>query len=198
MEIYKLTNIINGKCYIGKTERTLDIRWKSHVYDSLKRNYKSLINYAIRKYGPESFNKHVLYVCKSKNILDNMEILMIKEHHSHVSEGGYNMTYGGEGGDTFTNNPNKEEIRKRNSQSKIGRKRPEISGEKNPMKRPEVRLKSSKNHKGIKRNDILGDKNPAKREDVRLKISNALFGHGVSEKTRNKISKTKRMKGNLK
>jgi hypothetical protein len=99
---------------------------------------------------------------------------------------------------TNTNNPNKEEIRKRNSQSKIGRKRPEISGEKNPMKRPEVRLKSSKNHKGIKRNDILGDKNPAKREDVRLKISNALFGHGVSEKTRNKISKTKRMKGNLK
>lgn len=198
MEIYKLTNIINGKSYIGKTEKTLDIRWKGHVYDSLKRNYKSLINHAIRKYGPESFNKHVLCVCESKDILDNLETLMIKKHHSHASMGGYNMTYGGEGGDTFTNNPNKEEIRKRNSQSKIGRKRPEISGEKNPMKRLEVRLKSSKNHKGVKRNDILGDKNPAKKENVRLKISNTLMGHSVSAETKIKISKTKRMKGYIK
>lgn len=39
--IYQITNDINGKIYIGKTERTIQERWREHCRDYLKRNYES-------------------------------------------------------------------------------------------------------------------------------------------------------------
>ncbi len=36
MKIYKATNRINGKIYIGQTIRDLDERWKRHINDAKK------------------------------------------------------------------------------------------------------------------------------------------------------------------
>ncbi len=54
MIIYKITNIINNKIYIGKTEKSLNKRWSGHIAKSRK-NIISVLHNAILKYGKENF-----------------------------------------------------------------------------------------------------------------------------------------------
>ena len=55
--IYKITNIKNSKFYIGKTNRTIEERFKEHCKDYKKRDYEKRPLYtAMRKYGAENFS----------------------------------------------------------------------------------------------------------------------------------------------
>lgn len=94
MIIYKATNLINGKCYIGQTKKTLQKRMKDH------RNSKDNLYFhnAIRKYGIENFEWEIIYECQDKNVLDVMETFKIIVNKSHMNENGYNMSWGGESG----------------------------------------------------------------------------------------------------
>ncbi len=51
MIIYKITNIINGKCYIGQTTKTLNIRISKHLKCTFNENRKTYLYNSIRKYG---------------------------------------------------------------------------------------------------------------------------------------------------
>lgn len=52
--IYKITNLVNGKVYIGKTEETIEKRFRQHLSESNKDRCKNRPLYrAIRKYGKE-------------------------------------------------------------------------------------------------------------------------------------------------
>ena len=54
--IYKITNDINQKIYIGKTEFSIEKRFKEHCCDAFrKKNEKRLLYAAMRKYGIEHF-----------------------------------------------------------------------------------------------------------------------------------------------
>ena len=55
--IYKITNLINGKIYVGKSKNP-KVRWRQHKSHSKKRNTK--LYYAMRKYGIENFIFEVL------------------------------------------------------------------------------------------------------------------------------------------
>jgi group I intron endonuclease len=101
MIIYKTTNIINGKYYVGKDINNSESYLGSGV----------LLKRAIKKYGKENFIKEVLEHCKTLDILEEREKFWIKELDSIKL--GYNLTEGGTGGDTFTNNDSKEEIREK-------------------------------------------------------------------------------------
>ena len=90
--IYKITNLINGKVYIGQTRRTIEIRWRDHVYDSKRSEYP--IHRAIRKYGVDNFKIEMLEECENDK-LDEKEIYWIKEYDSTNSDKGYNATSGG-------------------------------------------------------------------------------------------------------
>ena len=85
--IYKITNVINGKGYIGKhsTNNISDGYFGSGV--ALKK--------AISKYGRENFNKVILCYCQSEDELNNMEMRKISLHGTYSI--GYNLTKGGEG-----------------------------------------------------------------------------------------------------
>lgn len=92
--IYKITNNINGKCYIGKTERTIQIRWSEHT--RLSRFKLDLPLYrALSKYGIDNFSIKEIEECDN-NILDEREIYWIEYFDSYKA--GYNCTVGGEGG----------------------------------------------------------------------------------------------------
>lgn len=55
--IYKITNQINGKIYIGQTKYTSEWRWKTHLrdaFDEKSQNYNVILHRAIRKYGIEN------------------------------------------------------------------------------------------------------------------------------------------------
>ena len=55
--IYKITNLINQKAYIGKTTSTIEKRWKEHCQDYKRRQYEKRPLYdAMNKYGIENFS----------------------------------------------------------------------------------------------------------------------------------------------
>src|ERR1700759_523611 len=92
--IYKLTNRVNGKCYIGQTERKPEERWKSH--QSCARNgSKKYIHTAMRHYGIEAFELEV--ICEvSHEMLNAEESKYIAQFKSNQKEFGYNLTSGGD------------------------------------------------------------------------------------------------------
>ena len=93
--IYKITNKLNQKVYIGKTERDIETRWKEHC--SHINVYPHIPLYrAIKKYGKENFTIEIIEECDAANI-DNQEMYWINYYNSYQGEG-YNCTGGGEGG----------------------------------------------------------------------------------------------------
>lgn len=92
--IYKITNNINNKCYIGQTERSIQIRWLEHIRPS-----KSKLDFplyrAISKYGVDNFSVEEIEECDNA-ILDEREIYWIDYFDSYRK--GYNCTEGGGGG----------------------------------------------------------------------------------------------------
>ena len=97
MVVYRVTNSVNGKVYIGKHEgiRVQD-RWGVHLYRARTGSPYHFHN-AIRKYGAASFKIEVLYTAKTREELSAMETFFIILHQSHLRENGYNMTMGGDG-----------------------------------------------------------------------------------------------------
>lgn len=100
--IYKITNSINGKIYIGKTENIdPNIRWESHKRDSIKESNKNRPLYrAMNKYGIKNFTFDVIDECNDSNELCEMEKKYILQFRSYVGlsdSNGYNATIGGDG-----------------------------------------------------------------------------------------------------
>ena len=108
--IYKITNIINGKIYIGK-----------HSTDNLNDGYMGsgvYIKMSQKKYGIENFTKEYLVFCDKEDKLNWFEKFYIKKYGSTDINIGYNLTKGGDGslGRLCT-----EEIKNKISKSKIGK-----------------------------------------------------------------------------
>lgn len=94
--IYLIHNTLNAKTYVGKTSESTQARWRKHL-DSAKRGVRTHLHNAIRKYGSSAFRVSVIDTCDSE-LADERERLWIKLIGSHESAGGYNQTWGGEGG----------------------------------------------------------------------------------------------------
>lgn len=93
--IYKITNKVNGKIYIGKTLKTIEGRWKDHVEDYQRPRFEKRPLYsAMKKYGVENFSVEEVEECSSE-ILSEREIYWIDFYDSFRS--GYNATKGGDG-----------------------------------------------------------------------------------------------------
>lgn len=92
--IYKITNDINNKVYIGKTQKTVEERWNWHLRDYKYEYYNGKIYRAMRKYGPEHFHIETIEECPDDQ-LSQKEIYWIGRYNSY--EKGYNSTLGGEG-----------------------------------------------------------------------------------------------------
>lgn len=89
--IYLIRNIINSKIYVGKTTKTLNQRLSSHFYFAIKKESKTHLHKAIRKYGKENFIIEEIECCE--NNLGDREIFWISELNPD-----YNQTLGGDGG----------------------------------------------------------------------------------------------------
>ena len=88
--IYKITNKLNGKVYIGQSIH-IKTRWIQHI--NAKDNFA--IHNAIKKYGEENFKFEVLLECPAE-MLNDWERDMIALYDC-ISPNGYNLTEGGEG-----------------------------------------------------------------------------------------------------
>jgi group I intron endonuclease len=98
--IYKITNTITKKCYIGETtESTPEKRWKAHI-QTLKRNEGCpALKEAMKKYGIDAFKFEVVIICFNED-LDIYEREYIQKYNSMVPNG-YNILPGGKCGGGF-------------------------------------------------------------------------------------------------
>jgi group I intron endonuclease len=106
--IYKITNTITNKCYIGETiAETPEARWRGHI-QTLKRNAGCpALKEAMKKYGVDKFKFEVLIICFDED-LDIYEREYIKKYNSMVPNG-YNILPGGKCGGGFKGKKHKEE-----------------------------------------------------------------------------------------
>lgn len=105
--IYKITNKINGKCYIGQTKRIITKRFNEHKRsskDTKRKEYDYPLYRAFRKYGVENFFIEEIEKC-DLNKIDKREDYWINYYDS--IHNGYNQQLGGNGGNRIILDENK-------------------------------------------------------------------------------------------
>lgn len=101
--IYKITNLINGKMYVGQTRRTVDVRWGEHIehsFQSYANDHNTPLHCAIRKYGSENFSVETIEECDDSLLFDR-ETYWITELGTLGD--GYNLIVGGHDCNKCTN-----------------------------------------------------------------------------------------------
>ena len=106
--IYKHTNTVSGKSYIGKTTQGLKKRWRQHISEATNkhnRNHKTHFHKAIAKYGEKCWRHEVLFISltKDSDLLYDIEAKMI-ERFDTINHG-YNSCEGGRGAGSGENHP---------------------------------------------------------------------------------------------
>lgn len=99
-KIYKITNKVNGKIYVGQTTKSLEERFQKHCWgttESDKYHLNMAIKKAIRKYGKENFTIELIEEVEVDK-LDEREVYWISTYDSYNQ--GYNCTLGGQNGAT--------------------------------------------------------------------------------------------------
>lgn len=116
--IYLTTNKINGKQYVGQ-----------HTTSTFDPNYKGsgiVIKAAIKKYGFDNFECHIIDTAESQEELDDKEYVYVELFQTLIT--GYNRREGGGSKGKLS-----EETKKLISKKFTGIKRPDLEGENNPM-----------------------------------------------------------------
>ena len=163
MYIYKTTNLLNGKIYIGKrVYRKKDDNWYlgSGIY----------LNRAIKKYGRENFKKEILEWCNDKSHLCEREIYWINQLNSTNPKIGYNLSLGGEGG-----NVGKDAYIKIGNKLR-GKKKPKEFGEK--ISKVLKGKSKSKEHNEKVRQALLGVPRPKNVVDKMSKSIKERYNNG--------------------
>jgi group I intron endonuclease len=93
--VYKITNKINNKIYIGCTTQGLKDRKQEHYSRCFKVGYKSKLCDSMRKHGFDNFEFEIIKECETSEEMFSNEIYYIGFYNS--KEKGYNLTIGGEG-----------------------------------------------------------------------------------------------------
>jgi group I intron endonuclease len=165
--IYKITNLITGKIYIGQTKHSVEKRWKGHkkTYRSYKSN--QYIHKSMRKYGIENF------IIEQIDIAHTKEELNMKEEQYILSENcltpnGYNLKTGG-----YTNQWC-DESREKLSKTKKAQNLTHSDELKQYWSEMKKGIPKSKEHR-----EKIGTahKNKKKSEQHKRKISKTLMGH---------------------
>ena len=152
--IYKITNTVTNKIYIGQTSKTLEERWATHLIKHSNKKVNLLLYNSMRKHGVNNFKIELIEIVPTNNVCER-EIYYIKLYNSFYIFGkGYNMTLGGENANTITNHPNKKDILKKMSVAKLGAKNKMF----NKKHSKETKIKMKQNHANFKKENHPGAK----------------------------------------
>ena len=142
MLIYKITNQINNKIYIGQTTRTLQERIYSYRQEFLYAKISRPIIAAMRLYGIENFIFEILEDdISSKEELDEKEKYYIQFYSSLTYQNGYNVELGGNSAGKHS-----EETKKKISEAQVGEKNHRFgkTGKEDAMSKPIIELTTGK------------------------------------------------------
>jgi predicted GIY-YIG superfamily endonuclease len=168
--IYIITNNLNGKIYIGKTN-DLQKRWHAHVYCALVEKKKLYFSNAIRKYGAKNFSMEIIDECPSEELALEREIYWIDFLKSRQRDIGYNMTNGGDG---VSGLKHTEESKNKQRVKMLGRKHTD-----------ETKIKMSEAHKG----QVVSLETREKISQANSGENNGMYGKSISDETRILLSK---------
>lgn len=131
-KIYKITNIINKKIYIGKTIKTLETRFKEHCSEAVRYKeccinnkpfgYNSKLYPAMLKYGCENFVIELVENVPDDVDINEQEKYWISYFNSLDDRIGYNISPGGLGGPLFKNHRHNEKTKELISKKSKGKK----------------------------------------------------------------------------
>ncbi len=128
MWIYKITNILNNKVYIGQTIRPIKDRFHRHINDAMHNILDTHFARAIRKDGPENFIISEIDTAETQEELNQKEQYWIRKYQATNPEFGYNETDAISkcGGNTYKNKTPEEmeSIKAKIRASKVGAKNP--------------------------------------------------------------------------
>jgi group I intron endonuclease len=102
--IYKITNIINNKSYIGQSIN-IQARWKSHRRAA--KNPQYTLHKAMKEYGIDNFTFEIIELCKLEQ-LNSLEQKWIQYFNTYYD--GYNETIGGDNFGTWARKVNNEDV----------------------------------------------------------------------------------------
>lgn len=167
--IYKITNKLNNKCYIGQS---INIENRFEEHKKYKSHSSRYLHNSIKKYGEENFSFEIIELCKKED-LSTREIYWIDFYNS-IFPHGYNLTKGGDGGNTFKYRTTEQmkETRKKISLA--------TKGEKNGFYGKHHSEKTKENLRQINLGKTLS-------KETKKKISETLKDHFVSDLTKEKI-----------
>lgn len=182
MIIYKTLNLINNKIYIGKDKHN----------DPNYIGSGRLLRAAVKKYGAQNFRKDILEYCDDNDMLNRQERYWIAYYNSTDKSIGYNMTDGGEGGNTRTTYSYEQLVYYYQALSdgvKNSNKYKEHVQNMRGKKRPE----HSEKMKQLYASGKLIPHNVGKitSSETRRKISNANKGRSLTETQKYKIAESK-------
>lgn len=95
MIVYKITNLITDKVYIGLTTRSISKRWEGHLDKAFYQNSDNYLHNSIRKYGKENFTIEEIDGANSLSELNYLEKHYICKFNS-LAPNGYNLLNGGD------------------------------------------------------------------------------------------------------
>ena len=91
-EVYKITNKVNNKIYIGRTIHGYQKRFEQHIRCANRKKNNYYIHRAMNKYGVENFYIEKIAEAENFKALKDLEGLLIKQYKSYFPEIGYNLT----------------------------------------------------------------------------------------------------------
>lgn len=207
MVVYLITNLVNGKHYVGKTVQPLKERWARHL-SKANRGPQYHLHGALRKYGPEAFSiVPLVSILTTDPQLKEYERFWIRLFNANDPRYGYNMTAGGDG--SLGWNPSTETRRKIGAAFKgkslpVTHRRKISEAQKGKRHSAESRLKMSDAKKGNKHCEgrIISVETRAKMSAAgkgrtqsnatRRRIGDANKGKSRSVETRRKMSDAKK------
>lgn len=177
MVVYKITNQVNGKVYVGKTVKSLGRRWAVHKYMAKTGKGCPILSAAIRKYSPSNFKIEPLATAVSIEELNSLEIQAIAKHQSNDRSYGYNLTVGGDGSFGF----HQSEKQKALMRARVGVLHPMFGKHQSVEARRKISEHNARGFLGQQHTLDSRQRMGAKGED------HFNFGRHLSESTRQKI-----------
>jgi len=146
--VYKITNLINKKIYIGKT-RDINLRWQRHK-TAARRKHKedySYIHKAMNKYGFENFSIEIVEEFSVETEALAAEKEYIKQLNTQNRDIGYNITKGGDGISGFKfNNDQKKRMNQEKKETYKGKNNPFYGKTHTEENKQKISLTMKKSH----------------------------------------------------
>lgn len=135
--VYQVTNLVNGKIYVGK-----------HSTQNLDDGYMGsgkLLNLAIKKHGVENFRKHIVKMCETSEEAFKFEHQIVNEQFV-ADENSYNLKPGGRGGSDWSHINDDVESRKEKNRRAAAAMNETLSTDVEFQKRKSLRMSAQNKH----------------------------------------------------